>query len=169
MGDEQKHVIAVTVENHMGVLARVSGLFAARGFNIDSLAVGETEDPTISRMTIVVRGDDRTLEQVRKQLQKLIDVIHIEDLTKAEFVDRELILVRVAATPETQQEVEAAAKEIGAVVHHAGSDGVVLELAGDQQHVQGLLERMAPYGIKELIRTGRIAIAKNSAGMKKSK
>ena len=100
-----KHTISVLVENHFGVLARISGLFSARGFNIDSLAVGETEDPTISRMTIVVNGDDRILEQVTKQLNKLIDVIKVLDLTQKDFIDKELILLKVTVKPTQTEEL----------------------------------------------------------------
>ena len=100
-----KHTISVLVENKFGVLARISGLFSARGFNISSLAVGETEDPTVSRMTIVVEGDDKTLDQVKKQLNKLIDTIKVVDFKEGEFVDRELMLVKVAVTPKNRKEV----------------------------------------------------------------
>src|SRR3989338_7001106 len=100
-----KQTISVLVENHPGVLAHIAGLFSARGFNIDSLTVGETEDPTISRMTIVVDGDERTLEQVKKQLNKLIDVISVQDLTKSDFIDRELILIKIISTLATEHKI----------------------------------------------------------------
>ena len=99
-----KHTISVLVENKFGVLARIAGLFSARGFNISSLAVGETEDPTVSRMTIVVEGDDRTLDQVKKQLNKLIDTIKVVDFKEGEFIDRELVLVKVAVSPKNRKE-----------------------------------------------------------------
>jgi acetolactate synthase-1/3 small subunit len=100
-----RHIISVLVENRSGVLARVAGLFSARGFNIDSLAVGETEDPTVSRMTIVVKGDDKTLEQVKKQLNKLIDVISVKDLRKKDFIDRELVLFKVSVSAADKSKV----------------------------------------------------------------
>src|SRR5512137_1996682 len=100
-----KHTISVLVENKFGVLARISGLFSARGFNISSLAVGETEDPTVSRMTIVVEGDDKTLEQIKKQSNKLIDVIKVVDYKEGDFIDRELVLVKVSVSPKTKNEI----------------------------------------------------------------
>ena len=116
-----KHTISVLVENKFGVLARISGLFSARGFNISSLAVGETEDPTVSRMTIVVEGDDRTLDQVKKQLNKLIDTIKVVDFKEGEFVDRELILMKVMVTAKNRKEVLEAIESIGARIENAGS------------------------------------------------
>ncbi len=154
-----KHVIGVLVENKFGVLAHVSGLFSARGFNITSLAVGETEDPTVSRMTIVVEGDERTLEQIKKQLNKLIDVIKIYDLTNKDFLDRELVLIKVNAGTKDRQEVIKAVETVGAIVANIGSDTLTVEAVGDQKKINTLLELLKPFGIKELVRTGRIAIA----------
>lgn len=154
-----RHVIGVLVENKFGVLAHVSGLFSARGFNITSLTVGETEDPTISRMTIVVEGDDRTLEQIKKQLNKLIDVIKIFDLTNKDFVDRELVLIKVKANTKNRQEVIKAIESVGGTVSNIGSDSLTVEAVGDQNKIGTLLELLRPFGIKEMVRTGRIAIA----------
>ena len=153
-----KHTISVLVENKFGVLARISGLFSARGFNISSLAVGETEDPTVSRMTIVVEGDEKTLEQIKKQLNKLIDVIKVLDFKEGDFVDRELILIRVALTSKNRKEVLEAIESIGAIISNAGSKSISIETAGDQNKVRAILELLKPFGILEVVRTGRIAM-----------
>jgi acetolactate synthase-1/3 small subunit len=153
-----KHVISVLVENKFGVLARISGLFSARGFNIDSLAVGETDDPTVSRMTIVVAGDERTLEQVKKQLNKLIDVIKVQDFTGKEYIDRELILVKVSCSPKNRKELIKLIESVGATVANVGPSNVTVEETGDQGKIKGLLELLRPYGIREVVRTGRIAV-----------
>ena len=156
----KRHILSVLVENKFGVLARVSGLFSARGFNIDSLAVGETEDPTVSRMTIVLRGDDRILEQVKKQLNKLIDVIIIQDLTRREFIDREIILIRVSVGEKKRTEILKVIDSVGAKVIDVGPDTITVEEVGDQAKVHALIELVKPYGIKEIIRSGTIAISK---------
>jgi len=154
-----RHVIGVLVENKFGVLAHVSGLFSARGFNITSLAVGETEDPTVSRMTIVVEGDERTLEQIKKQLNKLIDVIKIHDMTQTNFIDRELVLIKVKVDAKSRQEVIKAVETIGAAVANVGTEYITIEAVGDQNKIATLLELLKPFGIAEVVRTGRIAIA----------
>jgi acetolactate synthase-1/3 small subunit len=153
-----KHTISVLVENKFGVLARISGLFSARGFNINSLAVGETEDPTVSRMTIVSEGDEKTLEQIKKQLNKLIDVIKVVDFKEGEFVDRELILIKVAVTAKTRKEVLEAVDSSGARIANAGHDSISVEAAGDQNNVRSLIELLRPFGLMEVVRTGRIAM-----------
>src|SRR3989338_3793328 len=130
-----KHTISVLVENKFGVLARISGLFSARGFNITSLAVGETEDPTISRMTIVVEGDEKTLEQIKKQLNKLIDVIKVIDFKKGEFVDREMVLVKVDITPKNRKEILEAVDSIGAKIVNAGPKSISVEAVGDEKKI----------------------------------
>jgi len=154
-----RHIIGVLVENKFGVLAHVSGLFSARGFNITSLAVGETEDPTVSRMIIVVEGDDRTLEQIKKQLNKLIDIIKVYDLTKKNFVDRELVLVKVKINTKNREEVIKAVETVGAVVNNVGSKTLTIEALGDQDRINSILELLKPFGIEEMARTGRIALA----------
>src|SRR3989339_799893 len=126
-----KHTISVLVENHFGVLARISGLFSARGFNIDSLTVGETEDPTMSRMTIVVRADDRILEQVMKQLNKLIDVIKVQDLTKKEYIDKELLLFKVNVDSEQSLKVEQFLKKFPIKILSMEDGSWTIEMAGD--------------------------------------
>ncbi len=157
-----KHTISVLVENHPGVLARISGLFSARGFNIDSLAVGETEDPTVSRMTIVVEGDERTLEQVKKQLNKLIDVITVHDLTQKKFIDRELLLIKVeAATAKDREEIIGVAESMGANIADLGVRSITVEGVGDTSKIDKLTELLRPFGVKEMVRTGKIAMAKD--------
>ncbi|KJJ84095.1 acetolactate synthase 3 regulatory subunit [Candidatus Omnitrophus magneticus] len=154
-----KFVLSVLVENKFGVLARVAGLFSARGFNIDSLAVGETESPDISRMTIVVDADERILEQVEKQLNKLIDVIKVQDLTKSKFVDRELILIKVKSQDSAVREsVIKAVNAAKAEIIDIGKKTVTIEESGDEHKIKTLIELLRPYGIVEIVRTGKIAL-----------
>jgi acetolactate synthase-1/3 small subunit len=155
-----RHTIAVLVDNKFGVLARVAGLFSARGYNIASLAVSETQDPTVSYMTIVVEAEDeRVLEQVKKQLNKLIDVITVTDFTKKEHVERELILVKVSYSAKEKRKLESIlSKHMGKIVHHKG-DAAIVEAVGDQHQIKQLLDALEQFGIKELARTGRIAMA----------
>jgi acetolactate synthase-1/3 small subunit len=156
----EKHTLSVVVENHFGVLARVAGLISARGFNIDSLTVSETEDPSISRMTIVVDADTTKLEQVKNQLNRLIDVIEIHELHEKEFIDRELLLARIKADGAGRAQVERLAKEFGARLIEAGDGAVVLEAAGDTHALDRLVEALRPHGILQLVRTGRVALQK---------
>lgn len=157
-----RHTLAVLVENNPGVLARVAGLFSRRGYNIDSLAVGRTDNPTISRMTIVVEGDDRVLEQVTKQLHKLIDVIKISDITADEYVDRELVLIKVSAEPEKRGEIMQVADIFRARIVDLGRRTIILECTGNEGKVKAFEESLRPYGIKELVRTGKIAMLRGS-------
>lgn len=161
-----KHTISVLVENKFGVLARISGLFSARGFNITSLAVGETEDPTVSRMTIGVEGDDRTLDQIKKQLNKLIDVIKVVDYKEGAFLDRELILVKVSVTLKNRKEIIEAIELLGARIESAGSSSLSVEAVGDQAKIKSLVEILRPFGILEVVRTGRIAMDTSDKGLK---
>jgi acetolactate synthase-1/3 small subunit len=161
-----KHTISVLVENKFGVLARISGLFSARGFNITSLAVGETEDPSVSRMTIVVDGDERTLDQIKKQLNKLIDVIKVVDYKEGGFLDRELILVKVAVTAKTRPQILEAVETSGARIENAGSRSISVEASGDQVKINTLIELLRPFGILEVVRTGRIAMDTSDRGLK---
>ncbi len=156
----EKHTISVLVENKFGVLARIANLFSARGFNIDSLAVGETEDPTISRMTIVLKGDEKILEQVKKQLNKLIDIIKVADFTLKPFVSRELMLIKVKCSAKDKTEIFRIIESVGAKVINAGAQAITIEETGDESKVNALIELLRPYGIKEIVRTGRIALAK---------
>ena len=161
-----KHTISVLVENKFGVLARIAGLFSARGFNIDSLAVGETEDPTVSRMTIISKGDDKTLEQIKKQLNKLIDVIKVVDFKEGEFVDRELMLIKVAVNAKNRKDALEAIESVNGKVVSALSSSVSVEVAGDSNKINGLIELLRPFGIVEMVRTGKIALGTGEKGMK---
>lgn len=155
-----KHTIAVLVENRFGVLARVSGLFSGRGFNIDSLAVGETDDPTISRMTIVVEGDERVLEQVMKQLRRLIDVIKVIDLTKEKIIERELLLLKVDADEKKRAQILEIVNIFGAKIVSAAPRTLTIEITGDSEKIEAFLTLIESFGIKELVRSGKIAIAR---------
>lgn len=155
-----KHIISALVENKFGVLARIAGLFSARGFNIGSLAVGETEDPSVSRITIVVNADDRILEQVKKQLNKLVDIISVKDLTKKGFIDRELLLFKVDVDQSNKAKIGHFLEKNHAKILHSGARSITVEFVGDQQHVSKLLESLKEYGINDVVRTGRIALAK---------
>ncbi|HRK34794.1 MAG TPA: acetolactate synthase small subunit [Candidatus Hydrogenedentes bacterium] len=156
-----KHTISVLVENHFGVLARVSGLFSARGFNIDSLCVGETEDPSVSRMTVVVEGDERVLEQIVKQLEKLVEVIEITDLTKESFVERELVMVKVPVNGDGRTPIIEIANIFRAKVVDISPESMIIEATGSEGKVKAFIDMMRPFGIKELVRTGRIAVARS--------
>jgi acetolactate synthase-1/3 small subunit len=150
-----KHTLAVLVENRYGVLSRVAGLFARRGYNIDSLAVGVTEDPTISRMTIVVRGDDLVLEQVTKQLNKLIDVIRVTDLGTEDTVERELVLIKVNADVKNRSEIMQIADIFRAKIIDVASKSMVIEVTGDENKIKAIEQLLKPFGIKEMVRTGK--------------
>lgn len=153
-----RHTLAVLVENNPGVLARVAGLFSRRGFNIDSLAVGRTENPDVSRMTIVVEGDARILEQVTKQLHKLIDVIKISDISPEEYVDRELVIIKVHSDPARRGEIMQVADIFRARIVDLGRKTITLECTGNDGKINAFEESLRPYGIKELVRTGKIAM-----------
>jgi acetolactate synthase-1/3 small subunit len=158
----RKHTIAVMVENKFGVLSRVAGLFSARGYNIESLSVGETVEPSVSRMTLVVRGDDVVIEQVGKQLHKLIDVIKVTDLTQENHVERELVLMRVNAEPQHRAEVLRIADIFRAKVIDVTPMTLTLEVTGDESKLDAIVELLRPIGIQELVRTGKVAISRAS-------
>ncbi len=160
---DQKHTISVLVENKSGVLASISGLFSARGFNIDNLAVGETEDPTISRMTIGVTGDDMIIEQVCKQLNKLIDVIKVLDLTKEGYIERELILIRINAPANKRSQILELIDIFEGKIAEVSQKFITVELTGDSDKVNSFIGLVSSFGIKELVRTGKIALAKSKA------
>ena len=160
-----KHTISVLVENKFGVLARIAGLFSARGFNIDSLAVGETEDPSVSRMTIVSEGDEKTLEQIKKQLNKLIDIIKVVDFKEGEFVDRELMLMKVSVSAKTRSQILEAVESSGAKIVNAAAKSISIEATGDAAKIKGLLALLKPFGIIEVVRTGRIAMDTSEKGL----
>lgn len=165
-----KHTISVLVENHFGVLAHVAGLFSARGFNIDSLAVGETDDPTVSRMTIVAHGDDRVIEQITKQLNKLIDVIKVQDLTQEDNIARELVLVKVHATAPTRSDILQIVNTFRAKVVDVNPHSLTVEVTGSEEKIDAMLELFRPFGVKEVVRTGTIALSRKSElNLKKEK
>ncbi|MDO8733969.1 MAG: acetolactate synthase small subunit [Elusimicrobiota bacterium] len=155
-----KHTISVLVENKPGVLTRISTLFAARGYNIDSLAVGETDDPTVSRMTIVVAGDEAILEQVKKQLNKLIDVIKVSDFLNVAHVERDLILLKVRADKSVRAEILQIVDIFRAKIVDVSANTVIIEMTGDEDKIQALINMLKPFGIKEMARTGIIAMAR---------
>lgn len=155
------HTLAVLVENHPGVLTRVSGLFARRAYNIDSLSVCQTEDPAISRMTIVVDGDDQVIEQVTKQLHKLVVVHKVVDLTSESVVDRELALIRVKVNAETRLEVLQTVDIFRGRVVDMGRSNITVELTGDGEKIDAFVRTIRPYGLMELVRTGTIAILRS--------
>ncbi len=153
-----KHTLAVLVENKPGVLTRVAGLFSRRGYNIESLAVGVTENPDVSRMTIVVTGDDRVLEQVIKQLNKLVDVIRISDLKSQESVYRELALIKVKTTPQTRSEIMEIVNVFRAKIVDVGLESLVIEITGIEDKIKAMEKLLEHYGIKEMVRTGRVSL-----------
>ena len=155
-----KHVISALVENHSGVLARVSGLISGRGFNIDSLAVGETHDPEISRMTLVVVGDDAVLEQTIKQLNKLIDVVAIEDIRGNDVIDRELMLAKVEASTSTRNDIMQIVTTFRAKIVDVNPHSLTIEVTGSESKVDAMLELLVPYGVTEVVRTGLIAMSR---------
>ena len=158
-----KHTISVIVENKPGVLSRVSGLFSRRGFNIESLAVGTTEDPKMSRMTIMVEGSEQELEQITKQLYKLIDTLKVFDIPAEIAIERELVLVKVAANEKTRQEITQIADIFRGKVVDVAETSLTVEITGDSAKVEGAIKLLAKFGVKELVRTGRIALQRGSA------
>ncbi len=165
-----KHTISVLVENHFGVLARISGLFSGRGFNIDSLSVGETEDPAISRITLVVEGDDLILEQIMKQLNRLVDVIKVFDLTKDEYIDRELALIKVDADSKTRSEIMQIVDIFRGNIVDVAPASLTIEVTGTEEKVRGMMNMLHDFRIREVVRSGRIAISReNKAAQHKKK
>lgn len=160
MASFMRHTISALVENKFGVLARIAGLFSARGYNIASLAVSETMDPSVSYMTIVVEAkDEAVLEQVKKQLNKLIDVITVVDYTKKEHVERELILVKINYSSKDKARIEGILEKYVAKIIKHKNDLAIVEAVGEQQQIKGLLDALDKFGIKELVRTGKLAIS----------
>lgn len=156
------HTISVLVENQFGVLARVAGLFSARGFNIDSLAVGETDDSTVSRITIMTHGDDRVIEQIRKQLDKLIDVIKVQDLSAEERIERELVLVKVSANTGARADLMQIVNTFRGKIVDVSSKSITVEVTGNESKVDAMLELLRPFGVREVVRTGTIAVSRKS-------
>jgi acetolactate synthase-1/3 small subunit len=153
-----KHIISALVENKPGVLAHVAGMFAARAFNIDSLAVGRTEDPDLSRMTIVVVGDDRVVEQVRKQLAKIIPVVKVQDFVDQPVVARDLMLIVISAAPEKRAEILSLIDVFKGKVVDIGQKFVMVEVSGPEAKIDAFINMCRPYGIKSVARTGTIAM-----------
>lgn len=156
-----EHIISLLVENKFGVLARVAGLFSARGFNIESLSVGPTTDPTMSMITIVTTGDDRILEQINKQLNKLIDVIKVVDLTEHAYVERETALAKIHTRPEDRAEVYRIIEVFRAKIVDSTPGTYTVEITGGRDKVEAFINQLRPLGIKELVRSGRIAIMRD--------
>src|SRR5688572_18896975 len=155
-----RHVLSAVVQNVPGVLAHVSGMLASRGFNIDSLAVGETEDPNLSRMTFVVTGDDAVLDQVRKQLQKLITIVKVQDISGRDAVERDLMLIKVQAPPDRRVEILQIVEMFRGRVVDISMTDLMIEISGVERKIEAFIELMRPYGIIELARTGRIALVR---------
>ncbi|WP_406657780.1 acetolactate synthase small subunit [Methanolobus sp. ZRKC2] len=160
-----RHTLSVLVENKYGVLSRVAGMFSRRGYNIDSLTVGVTEDPTISRMTIVVKGDDEVLEQVTKQLNKLIDVIRVTDLKSEETVERELALFKVNSDVTTRSEIMQIADIFRARIIDVAPRSMVIEVTGDETKIEAIEQLLRPFGIREMVRTGKVALRRGAKGV----
>ncbi len=158
----KKHVISVHVQNQPGVLAHIAGMFAARGFNIDSLVVGRTEDPAFSRMVIVSTGDDLTLEQIRKQLGKIVTVVKVRDLSDQKCVERDLLLIQVHCPPEKRSELGHLTDVFRGSIVDVGPRSIVIQLTGPEEKIEAFVELCRPYGIKALSRTGVIAVPRSS-------
>jgi len=164
----EKHVLSALVKNSSGVLSRVSGLFSRRGYNIDSLTVGRTEDPSISRMTITLMGDENVLEQVKKQLNKLEDVVRVIDFKTNESVYRELALIKVRANAENRAAINETVKIFRSKIIDLSSDTLTIELTGDEEKISALINLMEEYGIEELVRTGVTALQRGEKTIKNS-
>lgn len=157
-----RHVLSALVMNQPGVLAHISGMLASRAFNIDSLAVGETENPDFSRITFVVSGDDRVLDQVRKQLEKLITVVKVIDFSSQEYVERDLMLMKVRTQPGQRSEIRELVDVFRGKIVDVSPGHVMIEISGQERKIEAFIELMRPFGILELVRTGRIALLRGS-------
>jgi len=155
-----RHTISVLVENKFGVLTRVAGLFSGRGYNIDSLNVAPTHDPKSSRMTIVTRGDDATVEQIVKQLNKLVNVLEVQDFREGEYVDRELVLIKVKVDSKTRAEVMQITDIFRAKIVDVQPSSLTIEVTGDEGKIEKFVELMQAFGVQELTRTGKVALAR---------
>lgn len=156
-----RHVLSALVQNVPGVLAHVAGMLASRGYNIDSLAVGETEDPQLSRMTFVVVGDDSVLEQVRKQLEKIVTVVRVDDVSSRDHVERDLMLIKVNAPEGKRSEIRELTNIFRGRIVDVAPDQVIVEIAGQERKIEAFIDLMRPFGIVELVRTGRIAMVRS--------
>ncbi|MDD2444167.1 MAG: acetolactate synthase small subunit [Desulfotomaculaceae bacterium] len=155
-----RHTLAVLVENRPGVLSHVAGLFARRGYNIESLVVGETEDKTVSRITLVVEGDERVIEQVSKQLNKQIEVIKVNDITNEQTVDRQMLLLKVTADQAARQEILQLIEIFRCRVVDIGRRSLIIEATGDEGKIEAVVQSLRPFGIKELVRTGKVSMVR---------
>jgi acetolactate synthase-1/3 small subunit len=158
-----RHVLSALVQNQPGVLAHVSGMLASRGFNIDSLAVGETEQPQLSRMIFVVHGDDNTLDQVRKQLDKIVSVVRVDDISSENYVERDLMLIKVVSPPAKRTEIALLVEMFRGRVVDIDHDNLMIEISGQEGKIEAFIDLMRPYEIIELARTGRIALVRGRA------
>ena len=156
-----RHVLSATVQNVPGVLAHISGMLASRGYNIDSLAVGETENPGFSRMTFVLRGDNRVQEQVRRQLEKIVTVVSVDDISSRNYVERDLMLVKISASAgQDRSNVRELAEIFRGRVVDVATDSVIVEISGTENKIEAFIDMIRPLGIIELVRTGRIAMVR---------
>ena len=155
-----RHVLSALVQNVPGVLSHISGMLASRGYNIDSLAVGETETPHLSRMTFVVVGDDSILEQVRKQLEKIVTVVRVDDISSQDHVERDLMLIKIATAGGQRSEIRELAEVFRGRIVDVAPDMVMIEISGQERKLEAFIEMMRPFGIIELVRTGRIAMVR---------
>ncbi len=159
-----RHVLSALVQNVPGVLSHISGMLASRGYNIDSLAVGETEDPHLSRMTFVVVGDGNVLEQVRKQLEKVVTVVRVDDISSQNYVERDLMLMKVAAPAGRRSEIRELTDIFRGRIVDVAPEMVMIEISGQERKIEAFVEMMRPFGIIELVRSGRIAMVRGSRG-----
>ena len=162
----ERHVLSILVENHPGVLARISGLFSRRGYNIDSLSVGETEAPSLSRITVAVMGDSNIIEQIRKQVEKLVDVQEVIVLAPSESVYRELTLIKVRAGAKVRPEIVGIVEIFRANIIDVANESMTVEMTGDQDKISAFVELMTPYGVIEIVRTGLTAIQRGNVALK---
>ena len=162
---EMRHTISALVLNKPGVLARVAGLFSGRGFNIESLCVAETLDPSVSRMTIVTRGNDQVIEQITKQLNKLVDIIKVVDFFGSEYVDREMILIKVTAESSSRAEILRITDIFRGKIVDVTPKSYTIEVSGDENKIRAIIDLLKPMGIKEVVRTGKVAISRGSKGI----
>jgi acetolactate synthase-1/3 small subunit len=157
-----RHVLSALVQNQPGVLAHISGMLASRGFNIDSLAVGETEDPNLSRMTFVVKGDDAVLDQVRKQLDKVVTVVKVHDISSEDYVERDLMLLKVNASAPRRVEISLLVEMFRGRIVDIGLETMMIEMSGREDKIEAFIDLMRPFGLVELARSGRIALVRGS-------
>lgn len=163
-----RHVLSALVQNVPGVLAHISGMLASRGYNIDSLAVGETENPDLSRMTFVVVGDDNVLEQVRKQLEKVVTVVQVLDVSSQDFIERDLMLIKVRAQGGKRSEIRELAEIFRGRIVDVACEEVIVEISGQEHKIESFIDLMRPFGIVELVRTGRIAMVRGRRAAEES-